>query len=199
MSKSNEKLSVHLRVYRGKTLSYNAQGEVTTENHLVKLEHNTAEYKRFLSMLRANGFIEVKVEKVLNISKPVEGKTKDEPGYYEEVKDFKDITKEVNLALNPDGAEKELTADQKKIADLEAKLDAFMNGGNKAKEDSKKTEIVKTDEDKKVLTDALTNPAPANDKLKNARDKYLEVFGKKGHHSWTVEEIEQKIAEFKPE
>lgn len=189
MSKSNERLSVHLRVYRGKAMTYNATGESTNENHIVKLEYNTAEYKRFLSMLRANGFIKADVEKVLDLT------TKDQNGNYDEVSDFEAIQKEVDSALNPDGIEKELTADQKRIAALEAKIEALTNGkdvkdikvkdSKEVKADSKAEKIELTEEDKAALNDA--------------RKKYSELYGKKGHPGWDLAEVNKRIAEFKPE
>lgn len=197
MSKSkNERLSVHLRVYRGKTMTYNAKGESTNENHVVKLEYNTAEYKRFLNMLRANGFIKAEVEKVLDLSTKVEGKAKDEPGYYEEVADFSDIQKEVDLALNPDGVEKELTPDQKRIAALEAKLEALTGG-------SAETKNIKVNDAKNVDSGTKPEKTELNDDdkaaLNDARAKYTELYGKKGHNGWDLAEINKRIAEFKPE
>jgi len=196
MSKSKERLSVHLRVYRGKTMTYNAQGESTNENHIVKLEYNTAEYKRFLSMLRANGFIQATVEKVLDLSTKVEGKAKDEPGYYEEVADFSDIQKEIDSALNPDGIEKPQTPEQKQIAELTARLDALT--GNK-----EGTKNIKVNDVKNVDAGAKTEKVELSDDdkaaLNDARAKYTELYGKKGHNGWDLAEINKRIAEFKPE
>jgi len=175
---SNSRLSIHLRVYRGKELTYNAQGKSTNENHIVKLEYNTAEYKRFLSMLKANGFIKADIEKVLDLSKVNTGKEKSDKDYYQEVSEFADIQKEVDLALNPNGEEKELTADQKTIANLTARLDALEGGKKEGK--------VELSDEEKVT-------------LKVARDKYVELYGKKGHPGWSVDELNQKIVEFKPE
>lgn len=192
MSHKNSKLSVHVRVYRGKTMTYNAKGESTNENHVVKLEYNTAEYKRFLSMLRANGFIQADVEKVLDLTKKVEGKEKNEVGYYEEVKLFEDIQKEFDVALNPEGVEKELTPDQKRIAALEAKIEALSGGKPETKE-------IKVNDSKEVKeTKAELNDGQKAE-LKVAREKYVELYGKKGHPGWSVEELNVKIAEFKPE
>lgn len=174
---SNQKLCVHLRVYRGKELTYNKDGQSTNENHLVKLEYQTSEYKRFLSHLRPNGFIKAEVEAVLDLSKTNEGKKKDEIGYYQKVDDVSVFQKEVELALNHTG-ETKLTPDQERIAALEAKLDALTGG----KKDTGKVEL--TEEEKELL--------------KTARDKYSELYGKKGSPLWTLEEINQKISEFKP-
>jgi len=196
MSHKNSKLSVHVRVYRGKTMTYNAKGESTNENHVVKLEYNTAEYKRFLSMIRANGFIEAKVEKVLDLTKKVEGKEKNEAGYYEEVKPFEDIQKEFDVALNPEGVEKPQTAEQKQIAELTARLDA-LTGGKEGAKDIKVNDAKNVDAGSKTEKVELSDDKKAE--LKVAREKYVELYGKKGHPGWSVEELNVKIAEFKPE
>jgi len=168
---SNSKLSVHVRVFRGKDLTYNAKGESTNENHVVKLEYNTAEYKRFLTMLRANGFIKAEVEKVLDLSKVNEGKLKNEKDYYKEVEDFKDIQKEIDSALNPDGVEKPLTADQQRIAALEAKLEALTGG----KEDSKEVKNIKVNDAKDVKPEKVELSDDDKALLADARAKYTEL------------------------
>lgn len=204
--KNNERLSVHLRVYRGKTMTYNAQGQSTNEQILVKLEYNTAEYKRFLAMLRANGYIKATVEKVLDLTKSVEGKDKDEPGYYEEVKDFSDIQKEVDTALNPEGITQAQTPEQKQIAELTARLDALTGAANKSEvHDDLKSIAVKdfTQESTEPIAPLKTEKTELSEDDKNAlndaRAKYTELYGKKGHNGWDLAEINKRIAEFKPE
>lgn len=196
MSHKNSKLSVHVRVYRGKTMTYNAKGESTNENHIVKLEYNTAEYKRFLSMLRANGFIQADVEKVLDLTKKVEGKEKNEVGYYEEVKPFEDIQKEFDVALNPEGVEKPQTPEQKQIAELTARLDA-LTGGKEGAKDIKVNDAKNVDAGSKTEKVELTEDDKAA--LNDARARYTELFKKKGHNGWDLAEINKRIAEFKPE
>lgn len=195
-SKNNERLSVHLRVYRGKTMAYNAQGESTNENILVKLEYNTAEYKRFLAMMRANGYIKATVEKVLDLTKSVEGKDKDESGYYEEVSDFADIQKEVDTALNPEGIEQAQTPEQKQIAELTARLNA-LEGGKEGVKNIKVNDAKNVDAGTKTEKVELTDDQKSE--LKDVRDEYVKLYGKKGHPGWSVEELKAKIAEFKPE
>lgn len=39
-----------------------------------------------------------------------------------------------------------------------------------------KTEILKTEEDKKIFIEAVTNPPPANDKLKKAQKNYKKAI-----------------------
>lgn len=148
---------VHLRVYKGRELNYTAEGKIKNENHLVKITYGTVEWKNFMDNLKPNGFVKVDVEKVLN------GDT------LEAEKDFSNISKEVRESF--DGDQKTiLTPDQKRIAELEAKLEALANGNPKSGTD---------------------------DELAKARKEYMEVFGKQGHYSWSVEQIREKIEEVK--
>lgn len=145
----------HLRVYKGTELNYDSSGKIKNENQSVKIEHNTIGWANFLKYLKPNQFIKVEVERVLD------GET------FKEIKDIEPFKEEVAAAFSP--VKKEvLTADQKRIAELEKKIDQLA-GGNKPK-----------DED---------------DELTKARTEYVKVFGKKGHHSWSVEQIKEKIAE----
>lgn len=181
---SKQKLSVHLRVYRGQSLTYNEKGECITENHIVKLEYGTQEYNLFLDMLPSNGFIKGTVEKVLDVTK------KNEKGSYDEVKDFDHIQKEIDAHLVP--KEAKLTPEQERIAALEAKIEALTSGDSKAKE-IKVNDAKEVKEPKKELSD------DEKAELDEARKKYVELYGKKGHNGWDLATINQKIAEFKPE
>lgn len=171
---------VHLRVYKGNgkdlSLSYDENQNVKNENILVKLTHNTLEWNNYLKHIRVNGFVKAKVEKVLQDGKEVS---------------TKDIAKEVENAINP-VEKKELTYDQKRIADLEAKIDALSNQkNNNASDESPGNEDGSNDS-----SNETQNNGPSNeDALKLARSEYQKVFGKKGHHTWDVEKINQKIKE----
>jgi len=164
-------LAIHLRIFKGPKMAYDEKGNSINENHLVHLAYDTAEYKKYLSLLPANGIIKAEVEKVLDLNKVNEGKEKSDADYYKSVDDFEDIQAEIDAIMNPEGVV-ELTPDQKRIQELEAKVNALLG----------KTEDSEDD----------------NSELKEARAKYEELYGKKGGPKWTVEEINQKIAEFKP-
>lgn len=87
---------------------------------------------------------------------------------HEEVRDVSDIKKEVALAFS--GAEKKvLTPEQQYIAELESKLKAI----KEVKKDGREEE------------------------LEAATEEYKKVFDKKPYHSWTLEQINEKIAEAK--
>ena len=108
---NKKKPIVHLRVYKGTQVLYDAQGNIQTPNQIVKLTHDTIEWKNFVKTIPTSGYGLAKVEKMLD------GDT------LEEIEISKEIAKEVdNIFKVP---EKELTADQKRIADLEAKIEAL--------------------------------------------------------------------------
>lgn len=135
---------VHLRVYRSKNgsreISYNADGSIQNENSLVKEIYNTLEWKNYLRHIGVHGFIKVVVEKVMlnGESQPTEA-----------------IQKEVDEAMNPT-ANVPLTPEQKRIAELEAKLDALVNGNQPKKAVSapnNSNEVVPVLPEGKVLED----------------------------------------------
>lgn len=154
------KPTIKLRVYRGSEINYDAKGNVRNENQLVTLQHNTVEWRTYLKNIKLHGYCDIKVDSIyVNGEKVTDGSE-----VYE---------KEVHDAFKGK-IEVKLTPEQKKIAELEAKLEAFMSG-NKTKEDPKK--------------DSNT------DDLSKARDKYKELFGKPPHHKAKLEKILSDIAE----
>lgn len=161
---NKQKPVVHLRVYKGNgrndELSYNASGEVQNENILMKMTHDTLEWSNALKNLKVLGYVKPTVEAVF------------EGG--ENNKDLVSvIQKEVDSSYK--GPEKQLTPEQQKIAELEAKLEALANGSNKPKK-----------------TDPLTNRG-----LDAIRAEYEEVVGKKPFHGWDEATLKVKIEEAK--
>jgi len=102
---------VHLRVYKGLQLFYDANGKVMNPNQIVKITHDTIEWKNFIKNLPSLGFNSIKVEKLLS------GDT------LQEIEISKEISEEVENIFKK--KEVEMTDDQKKIAALEAKIDAL--------------------------------------------------------------------------
>lgn len=153
---------VHLRVYKGE-LNYTSDGKIKNENQSVKIQHNTVEWFNFMKYLNANQYSKVGVDRVLN------GST------MEPLKDYKEIEEEVKKAFEGQDKEIQLTPDQKRIAELEAKIEGLMKASKPVKSD-----VVVPKED---------------NELQEARKEYQKVFGKKGHHSWTVDQLKEKIAE----
>lgn len=162
---SKQKTVVHLRVYKGngrnEELSYDENRKVQNENILVKLTHDTLEWLNFIKNLKVLGYVKPTVEKV------IEGK--------EENKELvATIQKEVDSVNKP--AEKEMTVEQKRIAELEAKLDALMNGGKAPKAPNKEVK-------------------DADDSLDAIRAEYEKVVGKKPFHGWDEATLKQKMEE----
>jgi len=153
MSKEKQPLrTVHLRVFKGTEILKRANGEVSNENQGVKLPYETFEWRNFMDNLINLGFCKVEVERIL-----VDGK--------EDNSEKHKIQAQVDAKMKP--AAVELTPDQKRIAELEAKIE----------------KLIGKDSD--------------DEELKAARDEYKELFGKKGSPAWTAEEIREKIAEDK--
>jgi len=140
---NNKKPIVHLRIFKGQELLYDGYGNVKTPSQIVKLTHDTVEWKNFLKNLTASGYGMAKVEKVLQ---EVDGK-------FDEVSIPSEIVKEVENVFK--APEKELTPEQKRIADLEAKLEAITKG-NKPQKGIDLLADLKAKY--KSMTDAIPNP-----------------------------------------
>jgi len=161
---SKQKTTVHLRVYKGngrnEELSYDSSGKVQNENILVKLSHNSLEWSNFIKNVKLLGYVKPTVEAFL-------------------VDDEEDKSKIDAIQKEVDNANKvqevELTPEQKRIAELEAKLDALV-GGKKDKKQPKDTK---------------------NDDLEAVRAEYEEVVGKKPFHGWDEATLKAKIEEVK--
>lgn len=134
---------VHLRVYKssgfGNQISKGEDGKIQNENYPVKVIHNTVEWANYLKYIGIHGFVKVEVEKVMQ---PIKDG-------YEEVKEFDAIKKEVENALNPK-AKTELTPEQKRIAELEAKLEALISSGKKESKTDSDDELSKARKNKKL-------------------------------------------------
>lgn len=76
-----QKRIVHLRVFRGRELNYDANGKVKNENHKVSLTYDTVEYTNYLNHIQKNGFCKVEV-----IGAYQEGKKADHSDISEQVK-----------------------------------------------------------------------------------------------------------------
>jgi len=148
---------VHLRVFKGAKILKDENGKVENENNKVSLSYGTLEWKNYLKRLIANGFCKVEVEKLFEL--------KDKK--YVECEIPEKIKEEVLFAYKGDQTVK-LTTEQQKIADLEAKLEAFMNKGN--------------DDDK-----------DDDEELKDLQVKYEEKFGKKPHHMMKIKKLKEEL------
>lgn len=91
---------------------------------------------------------------------------------YKEIEIPQEVKEDLKKALT---VEPSLTPEQKKIAELEAAIEELRNARN----EPAKKEKAGNDID-----------------LTEARQRYMDIVGKKGHHSWDVATIEEKINEF---
>jgi hypothetical protein len=178
-----QELAIHLRVHRGKELTFNARGESTNENHPVVLIYDTPEWVNYLKHLMPNGIIKAEVTKILDLTKTNEGKIKSDVDYYQEVADTSAIQAEVDKYLIP--AEAQLTPEQEQIKQLTERLDAITGKG----QTNAAASTLSADT-------AATEQAKADKKA--ATEKYFALYGKDPAPVWTLEIINQKIAEFKP-
>jgi len=164
---------VTLRVYRGRQMSYDAQGNVQNENQLIKLPHDTVEWTNFMKNITSNGYLKVDVENYQFFEK---GEWKDSDKAMVEKELEINMTKQTEVAM---------TDDQKRIAELEAKLEKLL--ARDEKKSSKKVEVKeKPIEDKK--------------ERENLRIEYAELNGgKKAFPAWGADKLREKILELKGE
>lgn len=166
---------VTLRVYRGKQMSYDAQGNVQNENQKVNLVHDTVEWKNFMKNITSNGYLKVDVEGVKFFEKK-----KNQEGFFETIfsdYDQSDLVKEeVDLAIKSQ-REIPMSAADKKIAELEAKINSLL----------------------KLQEEAVIEPVKADKKvIENLRVEYTELNGgKRPAPRWKEDELRAKIVELK--
>lgn len=167
---------VTLRVYRGRQMSYDAQGNVQNENQLIKLPHDTVEWRSFMSNITANGYLQVDV---VSYKEFENGSWKDS--------DKAMIEKELELSMRKQ-TEVPMTADQKRIAELEEKLEKLLA------RDSQKVSVNKSE--KKIELEE--KPKEDKKERENLRVEYAELNGgKKAFPAWTADKLREKILELK--
>jgi len=169
---------IHLRIYKAKAgfagIAKSETGKVLNENQLVKMKTNTLEWDNWLKHLLSDGII--KIDCVGYFLKMNE----DDSGFiYEDVDEA--MRNEIDNALHKK-VDVKLTSEQKRIQELEKKIDALMSNG-KAKKPVKEVEKPV----KIPVKDIESNG------LDEAKAEYKKVFGKKAHHSWSIEKIKEKI------
>lgn len=170
MEEIQKNLIVQVRVYKGQ-VTFNEKQELTSTNQLMKLRYGIKEWTLFLKGIVQMGWTRVDVVKCLNGNSRimVEGVINHpEVDVPEAVKD------EIKKAMVV--KEKQLTPDQQKIKDLEAKLDQLIE----SKEDPK---------------EAIKNTEEVDEELTAARERYVDAFGKKPHHKSSAEKINQLVEE----
>jgi len=171
--------TIHLHIYKIKKgipgVVKDEKGKVVNDNHKVSLPFDTMEWNNWLKQVIPSGIIKIDVIGFAKI------KT-DENGHYVS-HTFVDVPEEVEKKVQDSLVVKldiKLTPEQKEIAELKkegAELKAMvkaMQSGNSS-----------------VVEDKSETPP----ELVEAKEKYVNIFGKKGHHLWSLETIKEKIAE----
>jgi hypothetical protein len=135
------------------------------------------EWTNFLKHLKANGVTKVDVTNIYDLNQVNKDKPVESLERYSEVEN-EDIQKEVDKHLQT--PEKELTPEQKQIKELQEALASLTKG----------TQF-------KVVTGEKVIELKTDSELKEARAEYEKIVGKKGGPAWTIEQINQKIEDFK--
>lgn len=174
-----KKPAVSLRVYKGQKMSYDEKGKVQNENQRVVLTHDTVQWKNFLKSLRANGYIRVEAEKIFYVEPK-----KDADGYFkDEISECPEALVEsikAEIANAFEDKKPELTDDQRRIAELEEKINKMMNGTPKKEPKIKEVEVVA----EVVEGESL-------------RDTYIREVGKKPFGGWDDAKVQAKLDEFR--
>lgn len=130
---SNNKLAVTLDLYYGE-VTYNAKQEVTSRKEPVTIIKGLPEWDNFLKHFQANGITKVDVVSAVELAKDGE----------KEVEKLDTLQKEVDSYF--EAKKVELTPEQKRIKELEEKVEALTS----AKVEKKQT--VKVEEEKPKTT-----------------------------------------------
>lgn len=175
---------VRLRVYKGQKMSFDETGRPQNENQKVTLTHDTVQWTNYLKNLRANGFIKVDVENVQYIDS-----VKGDDGFFSDVVTpceqslIDDIRHEVKTAFEFTVAVQ--TPEQKKIAELEAKINALASGSAKVYEKPVKEIKVEAEE---VKTESKED-------ISDLRAEYEKKFKKKPFYGWDADKLKEKLAQ----
>lgn len=190
-----QNLIVTLRVYKGKlTRDYDTH-EVNSENQTVKIAYGILEWNIFLENARST-FTRMNVESVKEeVISYTDTDRKDKRGdvirrrhtKYVNIDIPENIKQEVDKVMKDEIIE--LTPDQRRIADLEAKLD-MLTTQDRGKTHKSKLEPKK--EKSKV-------EAPSGEDINTIRAEYKELnpTGKGAFAGWGIEVLKEKIESFK--
>lgn len=125
------RVQLKLRLYYGKQM-YDSKGNVLTKNEGVSIQYDTLEYMNFMKHLLANGVSMVKVEKAYNLDEKNDKESVESPNRYKEIEDISEYEKDIKKYL--EFPEKDLTPEQKRIKDLEERIDSLLQNQPEPKE-----------------------------------------------------------------
>jgi len=183
------KTIVELKVYKGKAL-YDENGKIATPNEKLTLEYENEAFARKKGWENHIGNLpRMGYSKVDFVALYVNGVKAESHETLEAIK------ADVAGIFTPQA--KTLTPEQKRIADLEAKLEALLAD---KKPVSAKAEAIEVKDPEVIAPGAkieIPTKADAAEELKAAREQYEKVVGKKGGPAWDVATINAKIEEHK--
>ncbi len=181
------KIVVWLRVYEGKKILRAENGSIENVNQLVKLTHDTLEWYNYLKNLPATPFCKVEIKKVLIPSEIIteESVIEGSKTYIRKNVETTYKTGEITDALKREVSvafvgikEKELTPDQKEIAELKAKVERLLSRDSASKDKA----ADKSDE------------TADKSELETLREAYKVKFGKKPHHMKREKKLKEELS-----
>ncbi len=177
-----ENLLVHLRVFRG-AINYDAQGKVKSDNQIMKVRYGVHEWINTMETAKYH-FSQVTVDKVEEITTTYEAtEHRDKSGNiiqrkidkYKQVAISDQIKADVATCLN--APEKELTPEQKTIAEMRKELDALKNQGSSDKDESQ------------------DDTPEINEELEAAQSRWEQLKGKRPNQLIGLKRLNKEIAE----
>lgn len=165
-------LIVQVRVYKGQ-VNFDEGGKLQSQNQLMKLRYGIREWDLFLKSINQMGWTRVDVIKCLDGNERIE---KDGMINHPVIDTPDNIAVEIKKAMV--GEDKPLTPEQQEIKDLKAQM-ALLLETKKSESENNGTKI--------------STSTGTDEKLKDAREEYEKVFGKKPHHKKTLEKLAEEI------
>lgn len=180
--KTKSKKFVTLRIYKGSEIVKGENGQVKNENQEVTVQIDSLEFQNYVKHLPFSQYRRVDIVRCFEVTNGFN----DEEGKYhaEDVKAI-ETPEEVQTAIESMFKSKkvQLTPDQQKIADLEAKLEMLMKAQPNPEND-------------KAPKISVNEPAEPS-LLDELRAEYEALAGKKPNHLMKEDKLQEKINELK--
>jgi len=178
------KLRVYQKVGENQGLIRNEAGAVVNQNQLVTLKWGTLECDNYLGQMKDMNLAKVSLEKQFEY---------DEKGVSKEVKPSQEIVEKVLEAWRPKKEQNYSDPRDKKIAELEEQMAQLMKIQSQKPMVEESAPIEAEDPLATEMDEQKEAPKEKDAQLERARAKYKEVIGRAAHHSWGIEQIEDKI------
>jgi hypothetical protein len=180
--KTKSKKFVTLKIYKGSEIVRGEDGNVKNENQTVTIQIDSLEFKKYVEHLPFSQYRRVEILECFEVQT---GYNNAEGKYHPEVIEKIETPKEVSDAITNmfKGKKAQLTPEQQRIADLEAKLESLMK--SQPNPENGKTP--------KISVDERAEPS----ELDELRAEYESLAGKKPNHLLKEDKLRDKIAELK--